>query len=256
VEVIDFQVAYTVVIAKPARAADQSEKADSDFRPAENLCLCEVSDDVELTLCPTEALFAACIAPYLDQPDAAASLAASMLEYASTIAASLDAAVMAVEFKIAASSAYMIDLNLQSNYNFAAEEALLAAEPAFVGAAPRYVRMLLRHGAAVVAPAVRAELEARCLESVPDAFHLGNCALHCVFTHNGEQITKTAAAKLLGACCASLKTKQMVFADFAVDTTYSASSIARAPLSATFEPVSGKFTSVDICDNMLALLIT
>jgi len=136
VEVVNSKVLYAVAITK-ADKADQDNDGELPWHEAQNLCLCEVSDDVSLSIHPTAASLAA-------ELGCSMQLCVLLFEYAQKASVFLEAPVLAMEFKLDGDIGYMIDLNLQSNYNFAAEEATAAQIPGFVGAGVNYLQLFVR----------------------------------------------------------------------------------------------------------------
>lgn len=144
VEVIDSKVCYAVVIRKTKE--EDIVEPNELWRDADNLCMCEISDDIQLTICSTPAVLGATIHNIDSRIDKEKSvrLAESIFEYAQTLSHDIDAAVLAMEFLVDTSGyAYMIDLNLNSNYNFATEEAVQDSNTRFVSSAERYVEMFI-----------------------------------------------------------------------------------------------------------------
>lgn len=139
VEVIGWKVCYAVVIRK---TTEEVPRTNQLWKDADNLCMCEVNDDVQLTLCSTPAMLADTL--HNDIGDKSVLLAESVFEYSQTLAQDVNAAVLAMEFRVDTSGyAHMIDLNLNSNYNFAAEESLQESNPRFVASAERYLEMFV-----------------------------------------------------------------------------------------------------------------
>ena len=136
VEVVDSKVIYAVAITKVTKEVEDSNN-ELPWHEAQNLCLCEVSDDVSLTIHPTAASLAT-------ELGCSMQLCALLFEYAQKASIYLEAPVLAMEFKLDGDTGYMIDLNLQSNYNFVAEEAAAAQFPGFVGAAVNYLQLFVR----------------------------------------------------------------------------------------------------------------
>jgi hypothetical protein len=136
VEIIDSKLLYAVVIQK--LKADPKSRSRL-WRAAENLCLCEVDDtEVALTLHPTsEALSTKLREIGVVESD---TLAEAMIDYSTKAATHVNAAILAMEFKLDDKCAHMIDMNLQSNYNFAAED-----KHELVGSADRYLQMFARY---------------------------------------------------------------------------------------------------------------
>ena len=110
VEVVDSRAIYAVLIKK----SDNENTSSSLWREAQNLCLCEVSDDVQLSIHQSPHTLAT-------ETGHMQTLCDSLFDYAESVSRFLKAPIMAMEFKIEDDIAYMIDLNLQSNYNLAAE---------------------------------------------------------------------------------------------------------------------------------------
>lgn len=140
VEVIGWKVCYAVVIRKTTKEDTQH----GPWKEAENLCMCEVNDDVQLTLCPTPAMLADALLTDIGDKSLRLQLATSVFEYSQTLSQDVNAAVLAMEFLVDTSGhAYIIDLNFNSNYNFAAEESLQKSNPRFVSSAERYLEMFI-----------------------------------------------------------------------------------------------------------------
>lgn len=142
VEAIDAKVCYAVVIRKTTQDAPEAGQL---WKDADNLCMCEVSDEVSLTLCSTPTKLADTLHKdgNIDQ-DKSKNLAQSVFHYTEAAAKHVHAAVLAMEFRVDRSGcAYMIDLNLNSNYNFDSEETLQDLNPQFVLSAERYLEMFI-----------------------------------------------------------------------------------------------------------------
>lgn len=159
VEVVDGRVLYAVVIRRRSAPA----AASGLWYEPQNLCLCEVSDDVELALCADVEALAAELHPERD----ARGLASAMFEFAHRAAERLRVDIHAMEFRVEGDRAYVIDMNLQSNYNFAAERTAEAALPRFRGAGAAYVSMLLRHGLRAATAGDADRVEAIALRRAP-----------------------------------------------------------------------------------------
>lgn len=140
-EVIGGRVAYVVVIQK--NGVKKEEEKRLYWKDADNLCMCEVGDDVRLTLCPSTRQLSEALKD--DDVKNSEALADSVFEYAETVSSEVGAEVLAMEFRLSREGhAYMIDFNLNSNYNFDAEEKLQSENPRFVSSAERYVEMFVR----------------------------------------------------------------------------------------------------------------
>lgn len=203
IEIVDSRVCYAAVIrSTPSHHSEVDPKPRLPWKAAENLCMCEVGDAVQLTLCSTPEVLAAALAPDMEW-EMASRLARGCFDYTLAISQHVTASVLATEFRVDVTSghAYMIDLNLQSNYSYVTEESCCDINARFVTAPERYVEMLLREGLTRCSGDLREHIHTRMTASqllgVPDSpanFEEGSRLLVGVTPVTAEQLV----AKLTG----------------------------------------------------------
>lgn len=143
VEIVNHRLVYFVVIRDTRKKSNTTKDPWSD---ADNLCLCEVSPDIDLRIFSTWQELSVHLEDLkMTSPDLAAS---SMQEYAEQLSRHINSPVMALEFKLCRDTGkcYVIDLNLQSNYNYERESYYRSSINNFVRAPERYMEMFIEKG--------------------------------------------------------------------------------------------------------------